>query len=320
MGARALRGEAAAAEATEVAPEVTPSAEVTADIPTEADVADQAQPLPTTGSEPEADDTAKHSGAEILVAEAEKAEKAEADRAPTRRPRKRLRPDPHTPGRPAAAPPADQERACPDPSPTTEREERETMANFTAADIKTLREQTGAGMLDVKKALDEADGDHGQGRGDPARQGPQGRHQARGPHHLERPGRRQGRERRRHPRRGPLRDRLRRQERAVHRPGRAGPRPGHRGQGERRRRAAEEHARRRPHRPGAARRVQRRHRREDRGQAGRPRRGRARRRVPPQDQPRPAGSDRCPRGHRRRRRPGRPRHRHARRGAAARPP
>jgi elongation factor Ts len=33
------------------------------------------------------------------------------------------------------------------------------MANFTAADIKTLREQTGAGMLDVKKALEEADGD-----------------------------------------------------------------------------------------------------------------------------------------------------------------
>jgi elongation factor Ts len=33
------------------------------------------------------------------------------------------------------------------------------MANYTAADIKILREQTGAGMLDVKKALDEADGD-----------------------------------------------------------------------------------------------------------------------------------------------------------------
>ncbi|WP_159621801.1 translation elongation factor Ts [Ruania rhizosphaerae] len=33
------------------------------------------------------------------------------------------------------------------------------MANYTAADIKTLRERTGAGMLDVKKALDEADGD-----------------------------------------------------------------------------------------------------------------------------------------------------------------
>jgi len=33
------------------------------------------------------------------------------------------------------------------------------MANYTAADIKALREQTGVGMLDVKKALDEADGD-----------------------------------------------------------------------------------------------------------------------------------------------------------------
>jgi elongation factor Ts len=33
------------------------------------------------------------------------------------------------------------------------------MANYTAADIKALREQTGAGMMDVKRALDEADGD-----------------------------------------------------------------------------------------------------------------------------------------------------------------
>lgn len=33
------------------------------------------------------------------------------------------------------------------------------MANYTAVDIKALRESTGAGMLDVKKALDEADGD-----------------------------------------------------------------------------------------------------------------------------------------------------------------
>ena len=33
------------------------------------------------------------------------------------------------------------------------------MANYTTADIKTLREQTGSGMMDVKKALDEADGD-----------------------------------------------------------------------------------------------------------------------------------------------------------------
>ena len=33
------------------------------------------------------------------------------------------------------------------------------MANYTTADIKALREKTGAGMLDVKKALEEADGD-----------------------------------------------------------------------------------------------------------------------------------------------------------------
>ena len=33
------------------------------------------------------------------------------------------------------------------------------MANYTAADIKALREKTGAGMMDVKKALDEAQGD-----------------------------------------------------------------------------------------------------------------------------------------------------------------
>lgn len=33
------------------------------------------------------------------------------------------------------------------------------MANFTAADIKALREKTGAGLADVKKALTEADGD-----------------------------------------------------------------------------------------------------------------------------------------------------------------
>lgn len=33
------------------------------------------------------------------------------------------------------------------------------MANYTAADIKALRERTGAGMMDVKNALDEANGD-----------------------------------------------------------------------------------------------------------------------------------------------------------------
>jgi elongation factor Ts len=33
------------------------------------------------------------------------------------------------------------------------------MANFTAADVKKIRDLTGAGMLDCKKALEEADGD-----------------------------------------------------------------------------------------------------------------------------------------------------------------
>ncbi len=33
------------------------------------------------------------------------------------------------------------------------------MANFTAADVKRLRDATGAGMMDCKKALEEADGD-----------------------------------------------------------------------------------------------------------------------------------------------------------------
>lgn len=33
------------------------------------------------------------------------------------------------------------------------------MANYTAQDVKTLREATGAGMMDCKKALDETDGD-----------------------------------------------------------------------------------------------------------------------------------------------------------------
>jgi len=42
------------------------------------------------------------------------------------------------------------------------RKKATTMANYTAADIKALREATGAGMMDVKRALDEADGDHGK--------------------------------------------------------------------------------------------------------------------------------------------------------------
>jgi elongation factor Ts len=36
------------------------------------------------------------------------------------------------------------------------------MANYTAADVKNLREQTGAGMMDCKNALVESDGDLGK--------------------------------------------------------------------------------------------------------------------------------------------------------------
>jgi len=36
------------------------------------------------------------------------------------------------------------------------------MANYTASDLKALRKSTGAGMMDVKRALDEAEGDHGK--------------------------------------------------------------------------------------------------------------------------------------------------------------
>ena len=34
------------------------------------------------------------------------------------------------------------------------------MATVTTADIKSLREETGAGIMDCKRALEEADGDH----------------------------------------------------------------------------------------------------------------------------------------------------------------
>jgi elongation factor Ts len=44
------------------------------------------------------------------------------------------------------------------PAPTLIQEEIE-MAAYTIADVKTLREKTGAGMMDAKKALEEAGGD-----------------------------------------------------------------------------------------------------------------------------------------------------------------
>lgn len=38
------------------------------------------------------------------------------------------------------------------------------MPNYTAQDVKTLREETGAGMMECKKALDEANGDFDKAR------------------------------------------------------------------------------------------------------------------------------------------------------------
>ena len=34
------------------------------------------------------------------------------------------------------------------------------MGNFSAAEVKKLRDLTGAGMMDCKKALEETDGDY----------------------------------------------------------------------------------------------------------------------------------------------------------------
>src|SRR6187455_427569 len=47
------------------------------------------------------------------------------------------------------------------PDPDLKHRER-VMANYTAADVKKLRDLTGAGMMDCKKALDESDGDFDQ--------------------------------------------------------------------------------------------------------------------------------------------------------------
>ena len=86
------------------------------------------------------------------------------------------------------------------------------MANFTAADVKKLRDATGAGMMDCKKALDEADGDFDKAVELLRIKGaPRTRQARRRAHRHQRPGRR----RRRRADRARLRDRLRRQERAV---------------------------------------------------------------------------------------------------------
>ena len=52
-----------------------------------------------------------------------------------------------------------QDATASDPLTTEYGRKNASMANFSAADVKKLRDATGAGMMDSKKALDEADGD-----------------------------------------------------------------------------------------------------------------------------------------------------------------
>ena len=89
--------------------------------------------------------------------------------------------------------------------------------SVTAADVKALRDRTGAGMMECKRALEEAERRRREGGRDPARQGPgeggqarRARGRARASSRLrplERPHRRA--------RRGQLRDGLRRAQRRV---------------------------------------------------------------------------------------------------------
>ncbi len=85
------------------------------------------------------------------------------------------------------------------------------MANYTAADIKALREKTAAGMMDVKRALDEADGDMAQAEEILRVKGLKGVTKREGRTASNGLVTAQGRRRRGHPRRGPVRDRLRRE-------------------------------------------------------------------------------------------------------------
>ena len=89
------------------------------------------------------------------------------------------------------------------------------MAEITAALVKELREKTGAGMMDCKKALSEIEGDIEKRRRLAAHQGPVGRRQEGRPRRRRRPGRRRRRRHARRRRRGQRRDRLRRPQRAV---------------------------------------------------------------------------------------------------------
>src|SRR5699024_4256820 len=86
-------------------------------------------------------------------------------RLPPQRPPRRSPPRLRPPSDPRARERTDRSRAPPRAAPTppvpveAAPTRKRNMANYTAADSKEIREATGAGMLDVKKALDEANGD-----------------------------------------------------------------------------------------------------------------------------------------------------------------
>ena len=97
---------------------------------------------------------AAEADAEIAEAAPESAEiaaAAAAEAPPGRRGRRRRR----RRGRREAA---DRERRVTPTVDNHSRSEEETMANFSAADVKRLRDLSGAGMMDCKNALAEADG------------------------------------------------------------------------------------------------------------------------------------------------------------------
>ena len=90
------------------------------------------------------------------AAEEPAAEEPAAEEPPPRSRPPRPSPRPLRTRRPPSPPPT---RPPPDSTDDYRRGTSTTMADFTAADVKRLRELTGAGMMDCKKALDETDGD-----------------------------------------------------------------------------------------------------------------------------------------------------------------
>ena len=190
---------------------------------------------------------------------------AEPSRGRDRRRRGEAAPRRH--GRGEASEAETEARSAETPTPTDRTRERGELIDmaFTAKDVQALRQATGAGMMDAKRALEANDGDieaakqwlREQGLAASAKRERPGEH----------PGRRRPRRRRprRRARRAQVRDRLRRQQRALQARG-PGPGPARRRQGRRRRRAA----------PGPPRGPQDHAQGEDRGRARRPPGGRSR--------------------------------------------